>query len=58
MHGNADKTVGFHHGQRLFAAANQPKQFWTVEGGEHTRLWQADRVQAENLVVSFFKKEL
>jgi len=42
----------------LFAAANEPKQFWTVEGGEHTRLWQADRAQAENLVVSFFKKEL
>jgi len=58
MHGNADKTVGYHHGQRLFSAANEPKQFWTAEGGEHTRLWQADRAQAENLVVSFFQKEL
>lgn len=54
MHGTADTTVGFHHGQRLFDAANEPKQFWQVEGGGHTRLWQFDKHKAETSVVEFF----
>jgi fermentation-respiration switch protein FrsA (DUF1100 family) len=54
MHGTADKTVGFHHGQRLFAAAKEPKQFWQAQGGRHTRLWQLDKEKAETSVVAFF----
>jgi dipeptidyl aminopeptidase/acylaminoacyl peptidase len=58
MHGTADTTVGFHHGERLFAAAKQPKQFWQAEGGHHTRLWQLDQEKAESSVVAFFKQYL
>lgn len=54
MHGTADKTVDFQHGQRLYDAAREPKQFWPAKGGEHTRLWQLDKVRAENSVVAFF----
>ncbi|MFT6901529.1 MAG: dipeptidyl aminopeptidase/acylaminoacyl peptidase [Colwellia sp.] len=54
MHGTADKTVGFKHGQRLFAAAKAPKQFWQAENGEHTKLWQLDNEKAETSVVNFF----
>lgn len=54
MHGTADKTVGFHHGERLFAAAKEPKLFWKAEGGGHTRLWQHDVTKAETSVVNFF----
>ena len=58
MHGTADKTVGFQHGQRLFDAAKEPKQFWRVENGEHTKLWQIDNEKAETSVVSFFNRYL
>jgi dipeptidyl aminopeptidase/acylaminoacyl peptidase len=58
MHGTADKTVGFHHGQRLFAAAKEPKQFWQAQGGRHTRLWQLDKEKAETSVVAFFNHYL
>jgi fermentation-respiration switch protein FrsA (DUF1100 family) len=34
-HGTADETVPFAQGQRLFAAANEPKQFLTMEGHHH-----------------------
>ncbi|GAA6173483.1 alpha/beta hydrolase [Colwellia sp. KU-HH00111] len=58
MHGTADQTVDFSHGQRLFAAANEPKQFWQAEGGRHTRLWQHDKDKAESSVVEFFNRYL
>lgn len=34
-HGKKDGVVPFEHGQRLYAAANQPKQFFEIEGGGH-----------------------
>jgi dipeptidyl aminopeptidase/acylaminoacyl peptidase len=58
MHGTADTTVGFHHGERLFAAAKHPKQFWQATGGLHTRLWQLDQAKAENSVIAFFDQYL
>ena len=58
MHGTADQTVDFSHGQRLFAAANEPKQFWQAQGGRHTRLWQHDKDKAESSVVEFFNRYL
>jgi fermentation-respiration switch protein FrsA (DUF1100 family) len=34
-HGTADVIIGYHHGERLFAAANEPKLFHRIEGGHH-----------------------
>lgn len=34
-HGNADRVAPYEMGTRLFAAANEPKTFLTVEGGDH-----------------------
>lgn len=58
MHGTSDQTVGYSHGERLFEAALEPKQFWSVDGGEHTRLWQHDQSLAESKVVTFFNETL
>jgi fermentation-respiration switch protein FrsA (DUF1100 family) len=37
-HGDADKTIPFEEGQRLFAAANEPKFFFTAHGLGHNDL--------------------
>jgi len=58
MHGTADETVDFSHGQRLYAAAKEPKLFWQAQGGRHTRLWQHDKEKAETSVVDFFERYL
>lgn len=34
-HGTADSVVPFRQGERLYAAAREPKRFWRVEGGHH-----------------------
>jgi fermentation-respiration switch protein FrsA (DUF1100 family) len=37
-HGDADRTVPYEMGQRLFEAANYPKSFVTIPGGGHNDL--------------------
>lgn len=40
-HGKADRTVPFSSGERLFRAANEPKQFVTIEDAGHNN-WLTD----------------
>jgi uncharacterized protein len=35
IHGDADEVIPYAHGQALFAAAPEPKTFFTVPGGRH-----------------------
>jgi fermentation-respiration switch protein FrsA (DUF1100 family) len=42
MHGRADGIVRFHHGERLFAAGNEPRLFWEL-AGDHNDQPKADR---------------
>jgi hypothetical protein len=37
-HGDADSTIPFAHGERLFALAREPKEFVRFPGGEHITL--------------------
>jgi len=38
MHGDADEVVPFAQGRSVFAAANNPKEFWAIHGGHHNDL--------------------
>ena len=37
-HGDADTVIPFAHGERLFALANEPKQFLRMPGSDHATL--------------------
>jgi uncharacterized protein len=41
MHSPADDLIGFQHGQRNFAAANEPKLFWELKGDHNDPLADA-----------------
>jgi fermentation-respiration switch protein FrsA (DUF1100 family) len=42
MHGKADDTIPFQHGQQLFAAAKEPKlSLWLDEAGHNDVMWVA-----------------
>ncbi len=58
IHGTADLGVPFEHGKHLFEAAREPRQFWEVPNGLHTRAWNADRQKAETVIPEFFSKNL
>ncbi|MBM4152602.1 MAG: alpha/beta hydrolase [Kiritimatiellaceae bacterium] len=36
IHGTADDVVDYRHATILFEAANEPKELWTIDGGQHT----------------------
>ncbi len=40
LHGDQDETCPYEHGQRLFAAANTPKQFYTIRGSYHNNTYE------------------
>ena len=42
MHGTTDTIVPIHHGQDLFALANEPKTFKSYEGYGHLNLFRSD----------------
>jgi fermentation-respiration switch protein FrsA (DUF1100 family) len=37
LHGTDDRTIPFAFGERLYAAAPEPKRFIRIEGGSHSR---------------------
>ena len=58
IHGSDDTTIPMRLGQKLFAAANPPKQWLTIEGGEHSNLQEAGHVQYQAMLQNFKKKYL
>jgi fermentation-respiration switch protein FrsA (DUF1100 family) len=40
VHGDRDNIVPSTHGERLYAAAREPKRYWRVAGGGHIGAWQ------------------
>jgi fermentation-respiration switch protein FrsA (DUF1100 family) len=53
MHGRQDELIGFHHSERNFAAANEPKCFWEIKGEHNDPL--ADRPQFLQGLEAFLK---
>jgi hypothetical protein len=50
MHGKADEVIPFPHGQKLFAAAPEPKlSLWVDEAGHNDFMWVAGKRYVEAL---------
>ena len=41
LHGDRDDIIPYEHGRRLFAAANEPKHFYTIVGAHHNDTYVA-----------------
>ncbi len=54
LHSQADEIIRFHHGERLFAAANEPRLFWEVRG-LHNETLLTDRAGYREGVERFLK---
>ncbi len=53
LHGAQDTTVPIALGQRLFEAANAPKEFVSIAGAAHSNLQSADSAAYQNALKSF-----
>jgi hypothetical protein len=53
FHGNHDEIVPFELGRRLYEAANQPKEFVTLDGAGHNDTYLVGGADYFRKVVSF-----
>jgi uncharacterized protein len=53
LHGSLDTTIPIKLGKKLFAAANSPKEWLTIEGGAHSDLDLVDQAQYQAALQSF-----
>ncbi len=52
LHGTADTIVPYQQGRRLFSAANEPKQWMTLQGQGHGGLWTPQFIQTVSTFIS------
>ncbi|MDZ7683133.1 MAG: alpha/beta hydrolase [Fodinibius sp.] len=48
-HSRDDRVVPYHHGQALFEAANEPKQFLELRGSHGSGFWETGKTYREGL---------
>jgi uncharacterized protein len=58
IHGDDDTAVPPSHARRLYDAAGEPRELWTVPGAGHVGAYFADREQYLVRVVGFFERSL
>jgi uncharacterized protein len=58
IHGSSDTTIPLQLGAELFAAANQPKSWLTIEGGAHSDLQQIDAAGYRHVLRNFIGQYL
>lgn len=56
LHGRADRIVPWEMSQRLFDAANEPKELWLIDDMDHTEVWEARFHEARTRVTGFFDR--
>ena len=55
VQGDRDEVVPYRLGQQLFAAANEPKSFWTIAGGTHNDLHYVARQEFPQRLATFYR---
>lgn len=58
IYGTADPVIPYAHGTRLFAMAREPKQFWTIDGGDHTEAFAETDSPHRLRLIAFFREVL
>jgi fermentation-respiration switch protein FrsA (DUF1100 family) len=58
IHGDLDERVPFSHGERVFAAAPEGSDFWTVMGAGHVDAYDLARQEYERRVVDYLRQTL
>lgn len=58
IHGDKDRVVEFEMGERVFAEAKEPKEFWTIRGGGHTDIFTLQDDSYKTRFLNLMEKSL
>jgi len=53
VHGRADEVISFQHGEILFSAASEPKEFLPFEGGHNDDVFVISRAYKDQLEIFY-----
>jgi hypothetical protein len=56
--GTEDRHTTLSQSERMFHVANEPKQFWAVEGAGHEDYFKFSPVEYREKVLSLFERHL
>jgi uncharacterized protein len=58
IHGKADTFIKYQYSQKLYAAANQPKELFLVDFANHTDVHSVGKSEYEEKITGFFERTL
>lgn len=58
IHGTADTYIKYQYSQKLYAAANQPKELFLVDFANHTDVHSVGKSEYEEKIIGFFERTL
>ena len=56
MHGTADTLIDSRYSEMVFAAANEPKELWLIEGAQHNDMAEVGGEEYRRRVLGFFTR--
>ena len=54
IHGDRDEVIAYEFGKEVFAAAREPKRFWTISGATHNDLHIVGRLEFPRRLADFY----
>jgi alpha-beta hydrolase superfamily lysophospholipase len=58
LHGTADTLIHYSYSERVYAAANEPKELWLIPGARHDNMAQVGGEEYRERIVRFFERFL
>ena len=55
MHGTNDRLFPYHHAQKMYNSAHQPKELWLIKGLGHASPVHEHKEEFKKRVISFFE---
>jgi uncharacterized protein len=58
LHGTEDNLIKHDYSQKVFAAANEPKELWLIPGARHNDMMEVGGEEYRRRITEFFQKNL
>ncbi len=58
LHGTEDNLIKHDYSQQVFAAANEPKQLWLIQGARHNDMMEVGGEEYGRRITDFFERHL
>ena len=56
IHGDQDEVIDYDLGRQVFAAASEPKEFWTIPGAHHNDIIQTAGSEYRRRLQAFYAR--